>query len=266
MASNRSPIITEATLESLCQFIADSGSGLTGTEIAKLLADCSIPDTDPGLSKAKRLYNAFVHSQNRHQCSNQVLNFMAAAMKPARYFGKEEVFQYRRNELNKRLALIGLELTEKAQYRKVEPAQTLSEAQQRASHFKYKLEVRSVHQEIFKYCNDELVQENYFHAVFEAVKSVTDRMRAMTGLHADGNLLAETAFSTSAPMIRINLLQDDTQRSEHLGLCNLIKGLFGLIRNPTAHRPKIAFIISEAEALEIMTVVSLVHNKLDRTI
>jgi hypothetical protein len=44
---------------------------------------------------------------------------------------------------------------------------------------------------------------------------------------------------------------------------NLIKGLFGLIRNPTAHRPKITFPITEPGALDIMGVVSLVHKKLD---
>jgi len=64
--------------------------------------------------------------------------------------------------------------------------------------------------------------------------------------------------------LKINPLQTDTDRSEHLGLANIIKGLFGLIRNPTAHTPKIKFVIDEAEALDIMTTVSFVHKRLDK--
>ena len=266
MARTLFPIIPEDTLEAICFFIADTNGGLTGTEIQRLLRSSAITDVNPEMSKAKRLFNAFAGSQNHHQCANQVLFFIASAMKPARYFGKDELFHFRLNELNKRLALVGLQLSEKAQYRKVDKAETLSEAQLRVSHFKYKLEMRNVHPEIYRYCNEELIAENYFHSVFEAVKSVADRLRTMTGLYADGNSLAETAFSTQNPLIRINQLRDDSERSEHLGLLNLIKGTFGLIRNPTAHRPKITFPITETEALDIMVLISVIHKKLETAI
>ncbi len=98
------------------------------------------------------------------------------------------------------------------------------------------------------------------------IKSVADRLRTMTGVHADGNALVDTVFSTSAPLIRINLLDTDTARSEHIGLSNLIKGIFGLIRNPTAHEPKIRFPIGEEEALDIMTTISYIHKRLDKVL
>ncbi|HEX4373727.1 MAG TPA: TIGR02391 family protein, partial [Puia sp.] len=225
-----------------------------------------IQDTDPGITKWKRLYNAFTRSQKKHQCSNQVLQFLTAAMQPSRYFGKQEFFITRLNELNKRLSFIGISMTESAKFLIVEKAQTLSEAQQRASHFRYKLEIRNVHSDVFKYCGEELLQENFFHAVFEGVKSIADRLRGMTGIYADGNALIDIAFSTTTPLVRINLLQNETERSEHVGLSNMIKGLFGLIRNPTAHRPKIKFIIEEEEALDIMTLISFTHKKLDKAL
>ncbi len=108
--------------------------------------------------------------------------------------------------------------------------------------------------------------ENYFHSVFEATKSVADKLRKLTGLYADGVELVEVAFSTKNPLIKVNLLQDDTHRSEHIGLANLIKGLFGLIRNPTAHAPKIKFVIYEAEALDIISTITLIHKKLDKSL
>ena len=67
-------------------------------------------------------------------------------------------------------------------------------------------------------------------------------------------------------MIRINGLIKDTDRSEHIGLSNMIKGLFGLIRNPTAHEPKIKFLIEEDEALDVMTTISYIHKKLDKVL
>jgi uncharacterized protein (TIGR02391 family) len=187
-------------------------------------------------------------------------------MKPARYFGKDELFVFRLNELNKRLSFIGLEMSEKALYKPVSKASTLTEAQQRANRFKQKLEARNTHSDIIKYCDPELLAENYFHSVFEAVKSVADRLRIMSGVHADGNPLVDTCFALGNPLIRINLFRSDNERSEHLGLANMMRGLFGLIRNPTAHTPKIKFVIDEEEALDIMTVISFVHKRLDRAL
>lgn len=260
----KQPMMPPVHIESICNMIADTNAGLTGSEIAKILKDCGITDVDSMNTKRIRLYNAFVGNQNQTQCSNAILNFIAQAMHPARYLGKEELFYSRLNDLNQRLSFIGHELTREARFKKVSAAKTLSEAQERASHYKAKLELRNVHPEIIKYCNEELVKENYFHSVFEGVKSVAQRLRYMTGVHADGNPLVEVIFSTANPLLKINPLVTDTHRSEHLGLANSIKGLFGLIRNPTAHTPKIKFVIDEQEALDIMTVVSFVHKKLDK--
>lgn len=258
------PAISAVNIESICAMIADTNEGLTGSEITKLLADSLLKDPSPELNKRSRLYNAFVDHQNTHQCSNGILKFLGLAMNPARYFGKDELFNYRINELNKRLSFIGLEITREAKYKKVVAARTLTDAQERASHYKYKLELRNVHAEIITYCNEELVKENYFHSVFEGVKGVAQRLRDLTGVHADGNALVDVVFSTANPLLKINPLLTDTERSEHLGLANTIKGLFGLIRNPTAHTPKIKFVIDEAEALDIMTIVSFVHKRLDK--
>jgi uncharacterized protein (TIGR02391 family) len=44
---------------------------------------------------------------------------------------------------------------------------------------------------------------------------------------------------------------------------NLMKGFFGTFRNPTAHAPRIAWKITEQDALDMMTVASLLHRRLD---
>jgi uncharacterized protein (TIGR02391 family) len=266
MANIKRPMFEAHILEGLCRTIGDTTDGLTGAEIGQILLNSNIPDIDPQNTKWRRLYSAFADWQNYHQCSNHILRFVQDALQPVRYIGKEEIFHNRRLEVNKRLAFIGTELTEQGKFRLVEKATTIAEAEQRASRLKHKLENRNVHSAIFKYCKAELLVENYFHSVFEATKSIADRLRAMTGLYADGNALAETIFSTSNPLVKINHLKTDTDRSEHIGLCNLIKGIFGLIRNSTAHEPKIKFEIIEEEALDIFNTISYIHKRLDKAI
>ncbi|MCM3565608.1 TIGR02391 family protein [Hydrogenophaga intermedia] len=46
---------------------------------------------------------------------------------------------------------------------------------------------------------------------------------------------------------------------------NLLIGLFGAVRNPLAHAPKTNWPMSEQDALDILTLVSLIHRKLDGT-
>ncbi|WP_343668417.1 TIGR02391 family protein [Chitinophaga sp.] len=189
----------------------------------RFLADSRIDDIDNGNTKWLRLYNAFAKWQNDNQCSNHILQFIQYALHPSRYINKRELYTERLHEINKRLAFLGIELAENGLFRIVDKATKLSEAEERSNAFKYRLQNRNVHENVFKYCNAELLVDNYFHSVFEAVKSIADRLRSMTGLYADGNALVDTAFSTTNPLVRINRLTTDTDRSEHIGLMNLIK-------------------------------------------
>lgn len=260
------PMLQHFELESICQAMTNTKDGLTGSEISKLLMDSKVNDISPSESKARRLYNALAKHQNDHQCSNGLLTFIQNAMQPVKYIGKESVFQDRRNEVNKRLSFLGFEVAESGKFRKVTKSQTIPEAEQRANKFKYKLENRNTHAYIFKYTVAELLVENYFHSVFEATKSVADRIREMTGLTTDGAELIDVAFSASNPLIKINNLATSTDRSEHFGFKDIIKGVFSLIRNPTAHLPKIKFEIAEDEALDMMSMISYIHKRLDKVI
>lgn len=61
-------------------------------------------------------------------------------------------------------------------------ATTLDAARSRACRLKSALESRKVHAEVLNYCRAELLDENYFHAVFESTKGVAERIRSMSGL------------------------------------------------------------------------------------
>jgi uncharacterized protein (TIGR02391 family) len=78
-----------------------------------------------------------------------------------------------------------------------------------------------------------------------------------------GAELVNQALGTKAPIIAINSLGTDTEISEQKGFGNLLIGLFGAVRNPAAHAPKVIWPMPEQDTLDIFALVSFVHRKLD---
>jgi uncharacterized protein (TIGR02391 family) len=123
-----------------------------------------------------------------------------------------------------------------------------------------------VHPDVLQFCRAELLQNNHFHAVLEATRSVSDKLRKLTGLPGDAGELAEMALSlgkAGMPFLAFNTLQTDSERSEQKGLKNLMAGFFGTFRNTTAHAPKITWSMSEQDALDLLTMASFLHRRLD---
>jgi uncharacterized protein (TIGR02391 family) len=264
MAKKIFDTIDSGTLEGLAKILADTGQGLTGTELSKFIPEAGLIDVDPSNTKWKRLYNSFADYQNRNRNSNLILRFINLSLKPSRFIGQNDKFETIRAELNKRLSFIGLQLNENGIFNNVVVAKTITEAEQRVNRFKSKLENRNIHSKIYEYCNSELITENYFHSVFEAVKSIAEEIRQKTNLTLDGAELIDKALSVTNPLIKINSLKTETEQSEQKGFSNLIKGVFGMFRNTTAHAPKVVWKITEDEALDIMTTISLIHKKLNK--
>src|SRR5277367_1662715 len=156
------PMLSASILESICLLLADTNTGFSGSQIAKLLADSGIPDVNPSLTKWKRLFNAFVSWQNTHKCSNHILKFVQKALDPISYLGRESFFEERRHKINQILSFAALELRDTGKFKEVEKSETISQAEQRANRLKFKLEGRNTHAYIFMYCKPELLVENYF--------------------------------------------------------------------------------------------------------
>jgi uncharacterized protein (TIGR02391 family) len=257
------PKLDETHLKALCDVIGETSTGLTGSQIGELLHHCGIDDPLPGFTKRNRLFEALRARQARDGCANHVLAFVQTFMEPVRFVGKQQEFDRFKAELNEVLAFSGLQVGENGKLRPVAPARTLSEAQERAGRLRAELLKRRVHHDVLRFCREELLQENYFHAVFEATKSVAQKIRDKTGLTSDGADLVDKAFGLNAPMLAINTLRSETERSEQSGFANLVKGMFGTFRNVTGHVPKVTWPIGEEDALDLLSMVSYIHRRLD---
>lgn len=184
-------------------------------------------------------------------------------MKPAQYAREPGRYEPMRMILTRALAFSGLAVEDSGTLIAVEQARTLTEAQQRANELRADLELRKVHPDILRFCREELLADNYFHAVLEATKSVADKLRTRTGLADGGATLVDRALAGELPLLAINPFRTEREKSEQRGFANLVKGIFAMFRNTTAHAPKITWAVNKEDAEEVFTLLSLVHKRID---
>ena len=246
-------------MEALAKLLGECGSG---SDISRVLRGRGLTDTSDESTKWRRLYAIFLESQRQHRCANRVLDFIQAFLAPARFVGRSEEFEQHRMELNSILGFSGLEYGKDGQFRQMAAVRTLDEAEARARTIRAKFQGRRMHSEVLKYCRSELLQDNYFHAVFEAAKGLAQRIREMSGAQGDGAALVDQVFSIDRPLLAFTALLTETERSEHKGFAALLKGCFAAVRNPLAHEPKILW-QGEDDAADYLSLISLLHRKLD---
>lgn len=218
-------------LEAVCRVLADTERGLTGTQIERLLQEIGVIDVSPNMTKWKRLFNALAEAQYKHEVGNHLIMLINRAMDPVNYARDSGAFNWRRDELNVVLAFSGFNVREDGKVAHADKATTLDAARARAGRLKATLKSRNVHVEVLKYCRAEPVNK---------------------------------AFSIRNPLLVLGPLTTESEKSEHKGFAHLMVGLFGAVRNPLAHAPKTTWPMSEEDALDILTLISFIHRKLDR--
>jgi len=255
-------VFSASTIEMVCRELAEA---LTGGQIRNLITPLRTPpgDDDDRNTKWKRLFNAVVAAQNRQRDGRPLIRLTTDVMQPVRFSSTTE-FKARRAAVNERLLLSGFQVRNDGRVGVVRAATTLAESQQRADSLHAELTRREVHEDVLQFCRSELLEQNYFHAVLEASKSVAEKLRSRTGVQGDGAALVDAVCSiSSGPLLAFNDLSNEWETSEQKGLAMLLKGLFGTFRNPAAHAPKVLWATSRAEALDMMTLASMMHRRID---
>ena len=261
MATRASPpaFFDRNQIQAIADALGETSEGLRGPEIGDLLHVCAIADTDPSLTKRIRLFNALAGSQNTLGHRGAILKFIRQAMNPARYVREPEQFEPMRSRLNTALAFTGHAVDEAGQLTKAEAVHTLKDAQRRARELRADLADRDVHPDVLACCREELLADDYFHTILEATKSVVLKLQDRTGL----TVLVDQALTGELPALAINGLRTPSELSEQRGFANLVRGVFGLFRNPTAHEARIRWGVDKRDAEEALTLVSLIHQRLD---
>ena len=221
-----------------------------------------------GLSKKDRLRHA-LNFQYRRSGTKGVLHLIKALNEPVVYSMDPEGFRVFCSGLNRILRFYGVEYRDDGEFHKVDPTRTLTEAERRAEALENKMASRRVHYEVRKYCKAEYMEENYFHAVVEAYKGLAERIREKTGYTSDGLELMNQSFERPSPKqggyprLAFNTLATVTEKNEHDGFLDLLSGCTRFFRNPMSHTPKVKWRRDINDAVDCLTLISLLHFILD---
>lgn len=263
--SQAQPPFTESELEVLGHALDDIASH---AELPALFNDSGLvePDREKRFAKWLRIKATLANAQRVSGSANPALRFIMVALRPARFVTDQTKFERLREAVNLNLAFVGLQFRADGKFHRVAVVTTIDQARARAGHLRLLLEQRKVHPDVLSFCRPELTQENYFHAVLEATKSVSAKLREKSGLTSDAGQLAQAALGGNPPRVAFNSLRTETEQSEQRGLCNLFVGVFGTFRNPTAHGAKISWNMPEEDALDLLTMVSFLDRRLDQAV
>ena len=87
---------------------------------------------------------------------------------------------------------------------------------------------RAIHREVEKYCIKDYLRRDYYDAVFEAAKGLSERLRQISGLTSDGGTLFQKAFARNNPYVFFNAMKTESEISEFTGLKELMESIFHL--------------------------------------
>ena len=191
---------------------------------------------------------------------------MSKALAPVRFHESPGEFEALLEEVNVPLSFAGYFADDAGKLHPKDQAETLSEARRRAMRLRSQLVDRGAHSRILQYCVAEIDDDNYFHAVLEASKSLADEVRRRTGRTEDGVPLIDSVFEIGKrghPLLALNNMSSETERSRQSGLANSLRGVFGSLRNPAAHEPKIRSTMTEQDAVDELCHMSYLHRRFD---
>ncbi len=259
----RNPAWPQSVVEQLARVL---GETMTGSEIGNVLAQLQMSDPGADMTKWKRLHDAFAVQHNADGGARRLVTFITRAMDPVRYRIDPDRFTSHQDDLNEVLAFVGLRVNDKGEVARGTKVSTLSEAAQHANALRAEMRRRGVHSAVLDYCTLEILARNSFHASLEATKSVADRLRSLTGESSDGSPLVDAVLARGQrprPRVVINRFATETEISEQKGFANLCRGMFSMFRNPVAHDPRLRRAVTDDELLDVLTVTSLIHRRLD---
>lgn len=261
MATNLPPLSAETIVE-----ISKVLDELTNSEISHELDKVGLTDVSKGATKWIRIHDAFVTYQNTKHKSDAILLFCVNYFKPVRFVNKNpSLFEKQRTLFNRAAGFDGWEISNEGKLLHRNKTKTISEAEERVNYLRFELEKRTTHSQVLKYCTIEILNDDYFHMVEEAVKGLFERVREISGVsNEDGASLIDKVMSEKSPIILINNFQTRSEISEHKGFNSLLKSLYSLFRNPSAHSPREKWSLDKVDTLDVLGIISLCHRKLDK--
>lgn len=123
---------------------------------------------------------------------------------------------------------------------------------------------RNFHPEVIKHSQKLFIQENFFHAVFEAAKAYNKDVKLKAVSDKDGQSLMLNVWGCDNGVLKVTRCESQTDKDYQDGIKFISSGLMSAIRNPTAHEPAITWPIDKQDCLDILSLISFLYRQLDK--
>lgn len=254
------PLMSQSEIENICKTFPDE---VSHSKITTMFAELNLYDIGTTFSKPKRTTAAIVRFQELTKTNYALKRIIEYISRPS-YIQANQIDWYSFSlALNRQLQYHGLKINNKGMLESCKKTETYNEGQTRYHSLQNKLSALAIHPKILTLCKPEILNENYFHLVFEASKVVLETIRDLSGKNKDGNQLVNECFSGNPPILVINQLKSDTEKSEQAGLKSLLQTIVYIYRNPKAHELKAFAIDSEIDAITALIIISKALYLLD---
>ncbi|MGF1952524.1 TIGR02391 family protein [Lactococcus lactis] len=260
-------IINNQDVESISRILGDNY--LTGSKIGRMLYFLKLPDPFPKNTKWKRIEYAILEVSSRTQTTKVLFDVIEYVANPSNFINDSNAWDTFLLRINSVLIAKGYQLEDDSKIHRTEATSSYSDLQKRLETLESRIKALELHSEVTKYCTKELIQKDYFHAVFESCKGLFDRIRLISDLTTDGGTLINQAFNINKqPLIMIqgNPLRTIDEKNQYYGLVNSIKTCLYLYRNHQAHVPRIFDDLSLNDAIRGLMSISLAHELLDHCV
>lgn len=263
-------VIDNQDIEAIAKIL---GEELKGSEITSMFRYLGFNDHDINRgftsTKWRRINESTGEMCAKNSNARPLFNVIEYVSKPSRYVNSPESWKSLLKSVNSILIFKGYELKDDGYVYQAKGVKTFNEAQNRLKSLTEEISNLNLHHDVTRFCTEELLEKNYFHAVFEASKGLFDRIRLLSGLTLDGQKLIDKAFNfKKQPLILIqgNPLETQDEKNQYYGLINSIKTCLYLYRNHQAHTPKIYDELSLNDAMRGLMLISLAHELLDHCV
>lgn len=254
------PLMSQSEIENICKTFPDE---VSHSKITRMLAELNLYDIGTTYTKRERTTYAITRFQNLTKTNYALKRIIEYISKPSYIQANQIDWCSFSLNLNRQLQYHGLKINNKGILESCKKTETYSEGQTRYHSLQNKLSTLAIHPKIFTLCKPEILNKNYFHLVFEASKVALETVRNLSGLNKDGNQLIQECFSGNLPILVINQLKSDTDKSEQAGLKSLLHTIVYLYRNPKAHELKAFSVDSEIDAITALIMISKALYLLD---
>jgi uncharacterized protein (TIGR02391 family) len=103
---------------------------------------------------------------------------------------------------------------------------------------------------------------DYAGSILDSFYFLSDLIRDKSGCESDGHALIGAAFGGANPIVKVNAFRTETDQSEQRGIEQLLRGLYGALRNPRSHEKR----VDPAETADtVIKFISLVVGMIDKS-